>query len=150
MMAVAVIGRQFIDDVVIAIDGSTLRAEPGERHVRGVQLEAVSCTHPSGHLAEQIVGQVLDRATAAALCVQMGTFGTGEVVGRRAVPEVDVLHDSQITEGHQGSVDAGSMDRRRRLRDGGDDFFHRQVPGGIRQRRQDRAPRCGHALALGP
>jgi hypothetical protein len=52
MMAVAMVGGQFVDDVVIAVDGCTFRAEPGERHVRGVQLEAVSRAHPPGNFTE--------------------------------------------------------------------------------------------------
>ncbi len=124
--------------------------QPRKSHVGGVQFEVVGRTHSPRHLAKQVSGQVLDSATAAALGVEVGSFATGQVIGGSAVTEMDVLHDPQIAQRNQRSVDARAVHLRGDAGHCRTDFVHGEVARGAGERGQDGPPWRGHPFALGP
>lgn len=77
--------------------------------MRGIEPEAVLVGDRPGDLVEQPDGQVDDAPADPALRMGVRLGLSDEVIGRRPVPEVDVLDDAEVTEGLEGAIDARRM-----------------------------------------
>lgn len=115
-------------------------------HVEG---EPVLLGQRLGRPVEKVRVEVDDLAAQPALDVTVGV-SVDQVVGGRAVPEVDVLERSEVGERLEGAmnavaVDAGVQPGHRRH-----DGVRGQVPVVARESREDGATWSGHPLAASP
>lgn len=134
----------------VGLSGGAASANPGKGDVGCVQLEAVKFADPVAHLAQQSRWQVENLAAATTLSVQMGSSLTGQMIGRRAMPQMDVLDDTHLTERDQRPVDAGSMHLGSHLGNYCHHFVHAQVRRVAGQGGQNRSSWPSHSLAFGP
>jgi hypothetical protein len=115
--------------------------------VRRVEDEAGLARHPLGGGVEHVRGKVEDRPARAALGMQVSISPAHEVVGGRAVADVDVLDDAEVAERVEGPVDAGPVDARIDPGHPGDDLLGTEVAAGACEHGEDGLARTGHALA---
>lgn len=128
---------------------STVGTQPRQCDVRGIQFEAVQGAHPVGDTHQQIGREVNDASALPTLGVKVRTASAGEVIGRGAVPEVDVLNHAQFAQRGQCPVHAGAVDLRRNVGNSGRDLLSTQMARRGRERGEHRSARGTHAFTLG-
>lgn len=125
-------------------------APAGQRHVIGIETETQCRGRATCSVIQQIGGSIDDGVATPAHQVEMvGGLLSGEVVGRRAVGQVDMVDHAEVNQGVECSVDGGPMDVGFDFGQFVDDVVRAEMVTGRGQHVDDGPPRRGDPLTTG-